>query len=94
MQKSVFSEPACHSTIFLSFTALVTYKYLQLRLQVFVANLQQIPQLSHYMGYSGCGLSVLARSGSAQRIHRLMCECLILVGPEIDGGDNRDVRGK
>lgn len=38
-----------HSTIFLSFTPQVMCKYLGLSLQVFVASLQQIPQLSHWV---------------------------------------------
>lgn len=65
MLKTVFCKPDTRSTIFLSFIPLVTYKYLRLRLQVFVASLQQIPQLSHYMGYAGCGHFLLARSSLA-----------------------------
>lgn len=91
MLKTVFGMLVSRSTVFLLFTPVVTYKYLGLMLQLFVANLQQIPQLSHCIGYTGCGHSLLARSSLARHIHQLMCACFILVRPEMD--KRRDNRG-
>lgn len=59
---SVYNNTATSSTIFLSLTPQVTSKHPLLRLQVFMAALQQIPQLSHYMGCTGCASLPLVRS--------------------------------
>ena len=88
MLKTVFNRPDSRSTIFLS--PQVTFDYLGFRLQVFVASLQQIPQLSHYMGCTGCGHFLLQRSSSSYQ--QLMCASFFLFLLGLKGTREGDTR--
>lgn len=74
MLRSVWSEHVCCCTLSLLLTSRVTYELLKLRLQVFVASLQRIPQLSHFMDYTGCCLSLLVRSIFDWHVHQRLCQ--------------------